>query len=473
MHSPIAPRDRIPSEAEEGVGQVTPLVDESEDNSAEVFEAVLAQLQREQIAPVVQSVRQRHFPDDKPSDVEILEAIYGSFHVLFPVQFSGGKRWLLKIPSHGRKDTWNELSAQTLVAEATTMRSLKVKTTIPVPQVFDFSATIDNALGCPYILLDYLDGVPLYDVWFANRLKGVDDKVVHQHRIKALQGIASAMSQLSAYPFTKAGSPLIDSSDKLADVSSLRFMDHHSMLDRWFDHQDPSNEPIFLPIEPFSDPRQYYTFPLDLRAEDPDGLVCLLRQLVQWLPEPPAEEPFVLAHPDFDIQNFLVTEEGELCGIIDWDGVCTVPRSVGNLCLPGWLTRDWDPGMYGYEESMEDGEEPVGVWENSPKELARYRQIYRGFAAAGMPQGSPETDKADVTSMSLIAQNLCIAARDPACRGGILEKLLQEIGRAGNGGCNKSAGDFAWELKERQVEPSVLATLRAGFEAVLGESHGL
>lgn len=217
------------------------------------------------------------------------------------------------------------------------MRALKSRATIPLPQVFDFSATVDNTLGCPYILIDYLDGLPLYDVWFANRLKGVDDKVVHQHRVKALQRIASAMAQLSVYCSAKAGSPVFDADFNLVGVSALRYTDHHGMLNRRFFHKDSSVEPIFLPIQPFIDPDRHYTFPLDLHEAYQGKVTPIVRQLVQWLAEPPADEPFVLAHPDFDIQNVIVGQDGELKGIIVWDGVCMVPRSVGNLSLPGWL----------------------------------------------------------------------------------------------------------------------------------------
>ncbi|KAF2868548.1 hypothetical protein BDV95DRAFT_609474 [Massariosphaeria phaeospora] len=37
-------------------------------------------------------------------------------------------------------------------------------------------------------------------------------------------------------------------------------------------------------------------------------------------------ESFVLRHPDLDLQNNLVDDEGNVTGIIDWDGCTTVPR---------------------------------------------------------------------------------------------------------------------------------------------------
>lgn len=459
------------SEAEDENGHGPPS-EADNDDSTEVFQAVLAQLQRDEIIPLAQSVRQRLFPDTELGDVEILDEVHGSFNILFPVQFCDGRRWLLKIPCHGSKDSWTELAAKALIAEATTLQALKIHTTILVPQVFDFSATIDNALGCPYILFDYLDGVPLNDMLFANRVKGIDYETIHQYRINALRGIASAMRQLSAFTSTEAGSPVFDSSYRLTGVSTRRHLNAQGMQDRWHVHNDPSCEPMYIPMPPISDPKKYYTFPLDLRDDDHLGLVDLLRQLIQWVDEPPAEKPFVLAHPDFNPQNILVTEQGELCGIIDWDGVATMPHSLGNLILLLWLTRDWDPFTYGYNVSMEECKQPVGCWENSPAELTLYRPIYRGFAA-GLPQGAQPEDKADVTSRSLILDNLHIATQQTGYRYHILSKLLEEMHRVINGKVDDYFSDVALELQHGRAQPSVVAALKAGFEAVLKKSHKL
>lgn len=46
-------------------------------------------------------------------------------------------------------------------------------------------------------------------------------------------------------------------------------------------------------------------------------------------------EPFVLTHPKFGTQNFIVPEEGEFRGVIDWEWVSAAPRSLGNESHPG------------------------------------------------------------------------------------------------------------------------------------------
>ena len=391
---------------------------DDDEGAADAFSSVLAALQQSQIAPL--AIAKRH--EEKPTDdldADLGDPLYGSYHILFPVSLSDGSEWLVKIPQNGSPGVWDRLSADALEAEANTMRVLKRETSVPVPAVIGFSSTTDNILGCPYIILSHVAGHSLYDIWFGRQLRDQDADLVHRHRVNALRDIASAMTELSSYPFEKGGSPIFDVAGKMAGVGPTRYLDQQSMLDRWFIHQDPSDDPIYVQLGPFSNAIDYYLCSLDLhtaRKETPDGLTMVLRQLIQWLPEPESVKPFVLAHSDFDIQNFIVSEHGELRAIIDWDGICAVPRIVGNESLPGWLTRDWDPSMYGYKESMDHGQEPEGVWEDSPADLARYRRIYRDLLHACL--GNVDVhDEVDCTSTSLIAENLLIAAREPAhCR---------------------------------------------------------
>ncbi|KAL3481151.1 hypothetical protein BJX99DRAFT_219191 [Aspergillus californicus] len=105
------------------------------------------------------------------------------------------------------------------------------------------------------------------------------------------------------------------------------------MLDRWFVHEDPCDDPIYVECLASSDPKAHYTLMLDKHPEVytvPKGLAMLLSQLISWIPQPRDMHPFVLAHPDLDIQNFIVSEDGELQAIVDWDGVAAVHRSIGN-----------------------------------------------------------------------------------------------------------------------------------------------
>ena len=57
---------------------------------------------------------------------------------------------------------------------------------------------------------------------------------------------------------------------------------------------------------------------------------------------------YTICFPDFDWQNIMVNDSGEITGFIDWDDVEIKPMSSGAGTYPSWLTRDWQPGSYGW-----------------------------------------------------------------------------------------------------------------------------
>lgn len=443
-----------------------------DDENAELFSAIHSTLDREQLPLLASDVLQRIQPhhaatNTKPS---VGEPMYGSYHVLFPLTFDVGLRWVVKIPINGTASKWDELSASALASEANTMRLLKRETTIPLPDVLDFSSTTQNTIRCPYIIMSFISGTPLYDVWFGHRLKGTSPDITRARRTRALEGIASAMVQLDRFSFRTGGCLLFGSDGTPSGIGPMRQADHMAMLDRWFVHKDPDDDPIYVECAASSDPKAYYTLMLDRYPEQnpvPKGLAMLLRRLISWIPEPVGMDPFVLAHPDFDIQNVIVSEEGELLGLIDWHGVAAVPRSLGNERYPGWLTRDWDPAMYGYKESMEHGLEPEGVWEDSPECLAYYRGVYDGMVARHDRSERGRGPDPNLCRMSLITDNLAIAAHDPRCRNGIIRKMVNEIWAAAGRREELDFTDLAIMFAESNVDMAVMETLSKGFDALL------
>jgi hypothetical protein len=203
---------------------------------------------------------------------------------------------------------------------------------------------------------------------------------------------------------------------------------------------------------------------------------------LSWIPEP-QDPKFVLTHPDFDIQNVLVAEDGTLQGLIDWDGVAAVPRLVGNERYPSWLTRDWDPAMYAWTEDMEKGIEPDGLLEDSPDTLAWHRKEYNDFLQRHNPRQSDSLPpSSSITQKSLYVENLLIAAENPPCTFEILDKFVSEIVElAGN--CPKGLDaaevettddfseltffDITDELANGDPGDKLVDFLRKGFESLL------
>ena len=51
-------------------------------------------------------------------------------------------------------------------SEVMTMSLVRRKTSIPIPEVYDYSEISQNEIGVPYMLMEFAQGVPVTDIWF-------------------------------------------------------------------------------------------------------------------------------------------------------------------------------------------------------------------------------------------------------------------------------------------------------------------
>ena len=357
----------------------------------------------------------------------------GSYNLVFFIDFDDGKSWVLKIPANGQLRCWDDFSAGALASEAFTMRWIKEKTTIPVPEVYGFDTSLDNALGCPYIMMEYIKGQSLYQGWFNPQATPAR---LEQFRARALQTIAAAMVQLHNFRFHTSGSLRFGVDGKPYGFQSAKVVDFLGTADRSQD--DPSRDAQFAKKGPFKDPMDFLLFNLNRQesmycdSARVRGLHESLRLFTQWTLEPVSGDrfPFVLGHPDFDLQNILVKEDGTLCGILDWDGVGAVPHTVGCLEYPLWLTRDWEPSNYNYDAATGGKKLKTERWENSPEENECYRAMYAQFVEAELSHQRIGGSFAKITRLSLLAGVLESADTVPEFLYETIQNLYGKIGEA-------------------------------------------
>lgn len=84
---------------------------------------------------------------------------------------------------------------------------------------------------------------------------------------------------------------------------------------------------------------------------------------------------FFLQHDDLDLQNVLTDDDGNVTGIIDWDGSLAMPRCVAHAAVPNFLRRDWFPDQDGTAAHLYF-------------RMEHYRQVY---AAAMAEAGNPDS----------------------------------------------------------------------------------
>ncbi len=418
--------------------------DECQDHIA-LFARVLTGINVEALPAVALAARkQESGPITTTIDCKVLSPpLFGAYNILFPLEFTDGCRWILKVPSTGYLECYDDIAARALTAEALTMQMLKRETSIPLPKVHLFDASLDNELNCPFILMDYIEGVPLSELWFRHTSTMITNLLVEQFRAVILTDLAEAMVQLRKYKFDKGGSPLFDEEGILTGVGPAKVADLPAMLGR-IPKGDPDQSAIFYEAGPWTDPQQFFFEMLSRhqpsRYKFDKGIRKLLRLFIDWIPYKDhriEDTKFILAHPDYSLQNIMVSKEGRLCGLVDWDGVAAVPCCVGCDQYPNWLTTDWDPARYTHDATAPN------CIDDSLEELDNCRKMYRrsmeaAFQIKGVGFGKLREDDDQrydpnsssglgTTRTSLLAASLSMAAKDSMSIDEITSSLFDRI----------------------------------------------
>ncbi|KAJ5426328.1 Aminoglycoside phosphotransferase [Penicillium sp. CMV-2018d] len=402
--------------------------EDEDDDDDDAFDAVLERMKVKYIGKHVAAIRAKLQPNHKKK-IPVVEVGCHTLSlcmddVLYKVKFADGVQWMLKVPAIGTPDQFGQDSAEALRSEALTMIMLRRETTIPIPKVFSYDNTCKNKLKVPYILMEFIDGRPLMEVWYDRESP---KEVVQARRTRCLQDIAAAYLQLGKYTFNEQKLLKFDEQDRLIGVVPVK-------------------------EDPFSGLKVAYTSHLDQWVKDEfilqKELLKLLRMFADWTPEPIAGKSFVMTHPNPNIFNFLVSDDGSVRAILDWHFTQAQPPSVGNEAYPLWLMRDWDQTAYAWieemeqeemeqeemeqeemeqeemeQEEMEQGTNNFRIYEDSPDTLEFYRNVY----AQCIANLRPESENAKLTRNSPLFKHLMMAMEGSMFSLGRTSKIFDEV----------------------------------------------
>ncbi|KAJ7777963.1 hypothetical protein DFH07DRAFT_1036388 [Mycena maculata] len=119
----------------------------------------------------------------------------------------------------------------------------------------------------------------------------------------------------------------------------------------------------------------------------------------------------------------LVDADGNVTGLIDWDGATVGPRQGAFARYPSRVTRDWDPLMYDYRETGDDDAEDLfreAQQEDPPETLSRFRDECAIFTRLNPDHGR-------LTRFSHLLETLEIAIQLPFTRPNILDKPTKYV----------------------------------------------
>ena len=257
--------------------------------------------------------RQRHIhlPPDLDCNIDLTHFTSGFHNLVTELAFSDRVSWVVRIPYKAIDDTFRT----SLLSEIATIKIVKKHTNIPVPQVFDFELSKDQAFGYPYVLMERLAGRTL------NHALALSVPV--QHHSKVAKQLAAVFFELNNLTFDRIGRLWCgDSADQTVEIIGMTW--HESIV------------PLETSLEYFYNERQgqnrqvIATYP-----NDPDRLTAcwvLKTALAQIILEDRVRGPFPLCHLDFHYGNLLFDDDFNLTGVVDWSNAQAAPIEQLSVC---------------------------------------------------------------------------------------------------------------------------------------------
>ncbi|KAJ5689501.1 hypothetical protein N7462_003893 [Penicillium macrosclerotiorum] len=257
------------------------------------------------------------------------EPQYGKRNVLYRLRMPDNTLWMARLHNPlNIKPTDPDYTQRVanrlflLESEVATMIFVKENTQIPVPGVYEYDLTYTNALGTPYIFMEYIPGKP-YPFPFNDQRRIKDRDLLEIHR-----QLTKFAWQLAEKPFNSIGQlrfasepgkvtvgPIIDRKDRIYGPfeSSRSFYRKRAQI-----------------VYNFEKGRQEAEGSSDV-SDGMDSAALHVRAAEHAGKESLDTGPFFLQHADMHWQNLLFDDECKIIGVIDWEWAQTVPLDSFNI----------------------------------------------------------------------------------------------------------------------------------------------
>ncbi|KAF2866814.1 kinase-like domain-containing protein [Massariosphaeria phaeospora] len=273
---------------------------------------------------VVEKLVRKHLALRPNAQVKVTPFTASAFNSLFAVYCSKGQFIMrVTLPVAPKVKTSSEVA---------TLLFIREKTDIPVPQIMAYDANVHNELGFEWILMERIAAVPLREKWaqmsWLKKAMLVQKMVHFQAQLfrQKLSNIGNLYKESDARNF-KSRQQRNSSYDVGEVVLPWRFVSNPAV------HRGPyktSQEYVGVLLRLLLNDANKY-----LRSDDEDNikqgenmrqvhdkLQIMVNRLFVHSDVP---EVTALLHRDLNDANILVSEEGDLVGIVDWECVAAVP----------------------------------------------------------------------------------------------------------------------------------------------------
>ena len=272
-----------------------------------------------------------------------------------------------------------------IASEVATMRFLR-SSGLPVPEVYDYSPSSDNAAKTEYIFMEFMKGTKLSDVWL---------ELEEPDIVSVLRQLAQLESRMMSIPFPAGGSlyytndlekvagrtgiPLIDGRFCVGpDVRLHMWYGRRSQLDVDRGPCTPLSDFSFVelietidesaeaaleaaarkelayleqfgrPVLPFQrERREAYGYKEQPPSDHIKNLERYLLVASSFVPKNPALHHFRIRHPDLQPSNIIVSRSSDsnqlkIVGLLDWQHASILPAFL-LAGIPGRLQNYDDP----------------------------------------------------------------------------------------------------------------------------------
>ncbi|RFN47676.1 altered inheritance of mitochondria protein 9, mitochondrial [Fusarium flagelliforme] len=127
--------------------------------------------------------------DSSFDNTALVRRISGSYNIVHIMEVETTKL-VIRVPAFGWGAGMSKAAADALKSQVATMRLIRKKTKVPVPEVYSFDATDANEINAPFICLEFIPGQTVSDIWLDSR----DETFRNQLRLKILTSLAKTMA---------------------------------------------------------------------------------------------------------------------------------------------------------------------------------------------------------------------------------------------------------------------------------------
>ncbi|KAJ6480869.1 hypothetical protein C8R45DRAFT_1003953 [Mycena sanguinolenta] len=286
----------------------------------------------------------------------------GGYNIIFLLSFEDQTDILarLRIPGGGLMNNGSDMTPQELsarfVSEVATMRFVKARTSIPVPELYHWDADPANPVGAAYMLMERISGVLLGPgeitaaglTQLVTQIAGFEVEVCNNalNSIGCLvdaDGTIGPLVPSCTYGLVPNDNGPFRSSKQFLLACVAHELDEVRATEQWIAQRTKCSE---------------FNGGVDaLSAEYAERWFQLLHQAITTLPDelPTHPDVFRLVHTDFNDGNLLVSsaEDPTIVAVLDWEGA---------RVLPVWDARAGSTISW-LVQSVEQADDKARLWE--------------------------------------------------------------------------------------------------------------